>query len=319
MKGSYVKIIWKILSVVAFSMPLFAELNDDNYTAEDLLAMSSLNSEEDQNPFSIDISFEGTGRSNFKHEKCKRHLKDLQFAIAEIDGSAVFYYNPCYKEGLLATLAYSHTNINWKNPYFKQQQFDTMSLAIGGFTERAGNWLWKGEVRLNADIDYFDIQNNLYWNIVLAGRYAYTECFGINMGFIVFTGMKIDRIYPILGIDWKINDRWKLNLVYPTNIGVIYTYNPQWSFSLSSRSFDERHRVGDAKRKVWEKGLIEYRATGVEAGINFTTCDEKWLANLHVGEILGGRLKIWKRHHNDSKRYKFKTAPYVGGEIAGRF
>lgn len=313
------KTIWNILSIITLSFPLLAELNDDNYTAEDLLATSSLDNDSDQSPFSIDISFEGTGKSKFEHKKCKKHLDDVQFAIAEIDGSAVFYYNPCCKEGLLATLAYSYTNINWKNPYFNQQHFDTVSLALGGFTERARDWVWKGEIRLNADVDYFDISDNLYWNILLAGRYAYTECLGLNIGFIVFTGMKIDRIYPIIGIDWKINDRWKLNLVYPTNIGVIYTYDKQWSFSLSSRSFDERHRVGDAKRRRWEKGLIEYRATGVEAGVNFTTCDEKWLANLHVGEILGGRIKVSKRHHNDSKRYKFKSAPYIGGEVAGRF
>lgn len=313
------KTIYRILSMITLSFPLIAELNDDNYTAEDLLATSSLDGEEDQSPFSIDISFEGTGKSKFKHEKCKRHLNDVQFSIAEIDGGAVFYYNPCCKEGLLATLAYSHTRIHWKNPYFNQQNFDTVSLALGGFTERACNWVWKGEVRLNADVDYFKASENLYWNIVLAGRFAYMECLGLNMGFIVFTGMKIDRIYPIIGIDWKINDQWKINLIYPTNIGIFYNYNKQWSFSLSSRSFDERHRVGDVKKRRWERGLIEYRATGVEAGVNFITCNEKWLANFHVGEILGGRVKVSKHHHNNIKRYKFKTAPYIGGEIAGRF
>lgn len=239
--------------------------------------------------------------------------------MAEIDGSAVFYYNPCCKEGLLATLAYTYTTIDWKNPFYRQQHFDTVSLAIGGFTERACDWVWKGEVRLNADVDYFDISDNLFWNLVLAGRYAYTEDVGLYIGFIAFTGMKIDRIYPILGFDWKINDRWKLNLVYPTNIGIVYKYTPQWSFSISSRSFDERHRVGDVKKEHWRKGLIEYRATGVEAGITFTTCDEKWLANFHVGEILGGRVRVAKRHHNDIKNFRFKTAPYLGGEVAGRF
>lgn len=309
----------RLCFLLAFAFPLTAELNDDNYTAEQLLANSSLEGTEDQSPFSVDISFEGTGKSKFKHERCKLPLDHVQFAIGEIDASAVFYYNPQCKEGLLATLAYSATQIEWKNPYFKQKHFDTVSIALGGFTERACDWVWKGQVRLNADVDYFKASENLYWNILLAGRYAYTECLGLNVGFIVFTGMKIDRIYPIIGLDWTINDSWKLNLVYPTNIGLIYTFNKQWAFSISSRSFDERHRVGDAKLKKWDRGLIEYRATGVEAGVTYTTCNEKWLANFHVGEILGGRLRVFKRHHNDMKKYRFKTAPYIGGEVAGRF
>lgn len=312
------KAIGKLVCLLALSAAGYAELNEDNYTSQELLAKDTAQ-KEDQSPFSFDLSFEATGKAKFDHEKCKCPLHNIEFAMAELDGSMVFYYNECCKEGLLATLAYTYTRIKWKNPYFIQNHFDTVSFAIGGFTERAQDWVWKGEVRLNADVDYFRFSENLFWNIILGGRYAFSPCFGFTMGFIALTGMRIDRLYPILGIDWTINESWKLNLIYPTNISLIYTLNKQWSFDLLVRSFDERHRVGKGKERNWNRGTIEYRATGAELGVNYKTCNEKIQANFHVGEILGGRLRVSKRHHNDIKRRTFKTAPYIGGEVAGTF
>lgn len=300
------------------ALPAAAELNNDNYTSEMLLAKSSLQ-QEGQTPFSFDLSVEWTGKADFERKRCRPDLNNVEFGMAELDVSAVFYYNPHCREGLLATAAYTYTRIKWANPYFKQDNFNTVSFAIGGFTERAENWLWKGEVRLNADVNYFRFSENLFWNIVLAGRYAYSECLGFNMGFIAFTGMQIDRLYPILGFDWKINESWQLNLIYPTNISLIYRWNENWSFDLAGRAFDERHRVGRGQTDEWNRGLIEYRSAGIECGANYNTCDGNWLANIHIGEILGGRVRVAKRHHNEIKRFTFKTAAYIGGEIAGKF
>lgn len=302
---------------ISSALPLFAELNQDNYTSQNLLTKGD--DGDDIKPFSVELSTEVMGKADFDNKRCRLNLNDLQFSMTELDLSAGFYYDACNKEGLLATASYTYTRIIWQNPYFDQSYFNTVSLAVAGFTERAENWVWKGQVRLNADVDYFDASQNLYWDVVLGGRYAYYENFGLNMGFIALTGMKIDRIYPILGIDWKINDTWTLNLIYPLNISLVYTFDQQWSFELTSRSFDERHRVGKGKVQKWNRGLIEYRAAGAEFGVNFKSCDGYWLANLHVGEIIGGRLKVATRSYNNKKRYNFKNAPYVGGEIAGRF
>ncbi len=302
---------------ITSALPAFAELNQDNYTSQNLLANEA--GGDDIKPFSVELSTEVMGKADFDNKRCRIPLNDLQFSMTELDLSAGFYYDPCYKEGLLATASYTYTRIIWQNPFFERSYFNTVGLAIAGFTERAENWVWKGLIRLNADVDCFDASNNLYWDILLAGRYAYSEGFGLNMGFIALTGMKIDRLYPILGFDWKINDRWALNIIYPTNISLVYTWDQQWSMEVATRSFDERHRVCKGRTPDWNHGLIEYRATGAEFGINFKSCDGNWLGNIHAGEIIGGRLKVAQKNYTDKKRYNFKNAPYVGGEIAGRF
>ena len=310
--------ICKTLAILILSsaLPAVAELNQDNYTSQNLLAKEG---GDEIKPFSVELSTEIMGKADFDNRRCRIPLNNLQFSMTELDLSAGFYYDECNKEGLLATASYTYTRIIWQNPYFDRNYFNSVGLAIAGFTERADNWVWKGLIRLNADIDCFDASNNLYWDILLAGRYAYSENFGLNMGFIALTGMKIDRLYPILGIDWKINDKWTLNLIYPTNIALIYSWNEEWSFEVATRSFDERHRVCKGKDFQWNKGLIEYRATGAEFGVNYKSCDGAWVGNFHVGEILGGRLKVATKNYNHRKRYNFKNAPYVGGEIAGRF
>lgn len=308
-----------ILFLSTLTIPLFAELNVDDYTTERLVVKEAQEQEEDNRPFSVSIDFNGTGKAKFEHKKCRPHLNDVQFAIASLDASMVFYYNPHCKEGLLATASYTYTKIKWENPFFKQNQFDTVSLGIGGFTERADRWLWQAQVLLNADVDYFEASQNLYWNLVLSGRYAYSDTVGLNIGFIAFTGMKIDRIWPIIGFDWQINDCWKLNLVYPLNVALVYAWNSEWSLAVAGRAFDERHRVGKAKRHPWDRGLLEYRATGVEGSIRYHSCNGTWQAELHAGEILGGRVKVSNRHHRRIHRFNFKSAPYVGGEVAAKF
>jgi hypothetical protein len=323
--------IWSILSLSILTLaasPLLAELNVDDYTTEKLL-INEADKSEDQCPFSLSVDFNATGKAKFEHKRCQRHLKDVEFAIASVDGSMVFYYNPHCKEGLLATASYTYTRIKWENPFFEQSHFDTVSLGIGGFTERAANWLWQAQVLLNADVDYFEASQNLYWNLVLSGRYAYTDNVGLYIGFIAFTGMKIDRVWPIIGFDWQINKSWKLNLVYPVNVGIVYSWNSEWSLAVQGRALDERHRVGKAKRDCfwdrwdksdeWDRGLLEYRATGIEGSIRYKSCNGRWQAELHAGEILGGRVKVSNRHHRHSHRFNFKTAPYVGGELAAKF
>lgn len=311
--------IWSILSLLTLTFPLLAELNVDDYTTERLLVNNVKEEGEDQCPFSFSVDFNGTGKAKFEHKRCRRHLDDVQFALAAATGSAVFYYNPECKEGLLATLAYTYTRIKWENPFFEQDHFDTVSLGVAGFTERAEKWLWQAQVLLNADVDYFNASQNLFWNFILSGRYAYNDCVGLNIGFIAFTGMKIDRIWPIIGFDWQINESWKLNLIYPLNLALVYSWNSEWSLAIAGRPFDERHRVGKAKRHPWDRGLIEYRATGVEGSIRYKSCNGRWQAELHAGEILGGTVKVSNRHHRHIHRFNFKTAPYVGGEVAAKF
>lgn len=309
--------MWLTLGILGVGSPIYSQLNDDDYAAQMILVQQAEQPESSQTPFSVSAKFDIVGDAKFEHERCKRHLHNIQFAVAQANASMIFHYTECYKEGLLITGGYQYTRIKWDNPFFSQDNFNTVSIGLGGFSERIPDWSLQGQVQVNADLDDFELSSYLSYNVVLAGRYAYNECVGIHLGLIILTGMKIDRVYPIIGFDWQINEQWKLNMVYPLNIALIYAWDHEWSFGIAGRAFEERHREGDQGK--FKRGLVEYRAAGVEAGVYFKSCNSSLQANLHVGESLGGKVKVSDQHHKHSHRYRFGAAPYVGGDIAYRF
>lgn len=291
-----------------------AELNIENYSGQEILATSE---DQECGPFSINSFVDWAGKADFEHKRCRKSLDNVEFGQAEVDANLVFYYDKCNKEGLIATAGYNFTQIKWKNPYFDQNQFNTASVAISGFTSRAENWEWAAQVKVNFDLNHFKWSDYIFFDMLLSGRYAYSECLGLHFGFIGLTGYRIDHLYPIIGIDWQINEDWKLNLVYPLDISLVYSLNCEWSLKLASRAFETRHRVG--KDNHYSRGLVEYRATGGEFQIAYQSVNKKIEGDVHAGELLGGRVKASNSRHHHIKRYKFKNAPYVGGHLAVKF
>lgn len=242
------------------------------------------------------------------------HAK-ISFANIQLTGGCVVYYQQCYDEGVTVSMSYWRDQLHWKrkNFYFDQQNFDTVSLGAGLFSSRLGKWNWKSQLAINVDVDHNDdFCRYTFFDLLLWGRYSYSDCIGVHVGFVAETGQRIDHVYPILGVDWTINPTWKLNAVFPTEMSLVYNWKPRWSFALAARVFEVRHRMG--KHELVKRGLIEYRNTGVELGANYTL-GKQFSANVHVGSALGGHLKISNHHHHRLARLKFRGSPYLGGEV----
>lgn len=274
--------------------------------------------DEDGGPFRFDLNYNAYGRTKFDKKKF-RH-EHFTYSDFNIQGTMIVHYNKCYKEGISLTLGYDRTFLNWKkNRYFHQHKFNTATFSVQGFTKRACDWLWIASAGINIDTDHFDINQYATYDFLLWGRYDYSTCpdVGVHVGFLAQTGMKIDRVYPILGFDWKINEKFKLNAVFPVNISAVYHYDCNWSFELAARTIDSRHRVGNHNR--YKKGIFEYRAVGAELGANYEY--DNWLeVNLHAGVLLGGMLKITNQRHKHAHHLNIEGgAPYAGGEVQVNF
>lgn len=284
---------------------------------EDFLGSSTFSSQEalqkmDDKAFHITSSVDYVGAADHVHNDGK-----LKFNEEDIYASMVVWYNECYKEGFIGTVGYDHTDINWtENPYFDQHHFNTVNLAVTYFTERVCDWLWQIRLEGDFDVNHFDPAEYATYDFLLWGRYDYCDDLGIHLGFLGYTGMKIDRVYPLFGFDYKFNDTWKLNAVFPVNISLIYTYDCNWSADVSMRFWDDRHRVGNDE--PLRKAIVCYRAWGIEAGLNYMM-DNTFDFNVHAGYNLGVNLKIANRQNKHSHREHFDGAPYVGGEVGLRF
>lgn len=297
-------------------LSLSADFNDDVFSADDTSTfdLSPGGVENNQGPVTIRASFDYVGEANFTRHPM-RHEK-IQFSEYDLDGSLVFYYNPCRKEGVALQAGFTRYNVDWKqNPYFDENEYNMFSVGLGFFTARAWRWEWKGLAKVNFNTDHWDVQRYSTFDFLLWGRFELATDWGFHAGALALTGMKIDRVYPIFGLDYTLNPCWKFNAIFPLNFSVIYTPSDMWAFSLQSRFWDVRQRTGRHEplcRAVWE-----YRNFGAELGATFKRGG--FTANAHAGYTFGGTLKIYSHNTNNSKRFKFDGAPYVGGEVAYNF
>lgn len=266
-------------------------------------------------PFKIDITGDYVGKAKVHKDCFDGHLK---FATAVADLNVVYYYNDCYEEGLSAALSYERTFFDWdENPFFTQKNYNTVSLILGGFSKRLPDWFWRGQVSINFDnIDHWNSRDYMNYDILLWGRYNWCDNVGVHIGFLAQTGMKIDRVYPVIGLDWQWGCHWKFNAIYPLNISAIYMFNSSWSVGVAARFLDQRHRV--KRDEVLSEGLWHYQTTGAEFAINYTP--NKWIdANIHAGYDFGGHVKIADRHYNHGRRLRIDGAPYAGAELVINF
>lgn len=265
-------------------------------------------------PFFISLNGDAIGKAKFRDSDFNEHLR-----YTEVEGIAngIFYYNPECDEGLYGGVGFNVTSLDWHdNIFFRQKRFDTVIVKIGGFSERLCGWLWNGFLAANIDVDHCDLGSYTTYDALLWGRYAYVENVGVHVGLIAETGMRVDHVYPILGLDWTINRSWVLNLVFPVDISAVYLVNDNWSVALAGRVFDSRHRVG--KREPLSEGIYTYRNYGTELLVSYEV--DCWIeANLHAGYTFGGTLKVANRHYRDSHRLHFGGAPYFGGEFEIKF
>ena len=289
---------------------------DDEYSYDTILNAAPL-SRGDRNlkRCRAQLNFDAIAKA--KVRKCKE-FKHLQFYLGEVEASFGFYSNPCYDEIALFSLAYVQTLFDWEhNPFFHQTHFHNLSTKFSITTRRVANWLWIAKLCANFDTDHFnDLNDYVNFDFIAWGRYAYCENLGVHIGFLGYTGMKIDRVYPIVGVDWRCNARWKFNAIFPINISVIYNFNPRWSVALASRVFDVRYRVGDHANL--SKGLWAYRTAGAELALNYD-CGSWVDFNVHIGTTFGGRFKISNRHNNHGRHFRLDPAGYVGAQANARF
>lgn len=309
------KILGKFLSLMLLTTTFLSAEVGSGFDYE--LTIQSLQKPDDdkKRPFKFEISYDYIGRS--KIDKRQFRGQHIQFAEGYAEISSVFYYNEKYEEGLTAHFGYTDTLMDWKqNPFFDKTHFHNYNFRLGFFSKRPCDWLLLGFVQMNLDADHPDPAEYATYDGLFWGRYQWKEQWGLHLGFIALTGMKIDQVFPILGFDWHPSPKWCVNAAFPVDLSIEYHLTPNWTIELEGRVFNSRYRVG--KHENLEKGLFQYRNGGAELGLDYHY--STWLkANAHVGYAFGGRLKIANRHYKNKRHLDYNGAPYAGAEFGIRF
>lgn len=292
-------------------LALMAISDDDNFANEKMTRPECLR------PFKLFGSADATGKADF----CKKELRHQQIRYVDVNTNATttLRFNQKKGEGAQAVVGYEYTKIEWsEHVCYEKQEFNTLRVGMNLFSARLPRWMWQGYVILNLDTDHWNFNHYSTWDLLLWGRNQYLNHpdIGLHFGFLALTGMKIDRVYPIIGLDWQCTKKLKLNLVFPIKISLEYTPSKDWSCGFSGRFFESRHRLG--YQPVLPYGLIQYRSTGAELYLSYDNCT-RMSFNLHGGYLIGGRIKLSNRHNDHGRWLKFGGSGYGGGELAVKF
>jgi hypothetical protein len=283
-----------------------AYINLSDYSQESVEGPTS------PDPFNVSVNFDWVKKTDIRDGYYKGDC--VNFAEAIADAGMGIYYCPAYQEGAGVALGYTATLLDWKqNPWYHQNHFHTLTLSLKGFSHRLDRWLWKAQLDTNLDATEWDYKEYLTFDLLLWGRYEYCEHIGVHVGLIAETGMKMDRVYPILGADWQISKRWRLNAIFPVNVSLEYMLNRHWSFALAGRVFNSRHRTKKDEGKL----LVRYQNSGAELAVKYE--NKNMSANVHAGSTLGGLIRIADSNNHHPHHYHLNSSLYAGAEVALSF
>ena len=203
-----------------------------------------------------------------------------------------------------------------KKTSFKQKHFDNLLLQFDASTNEIENWKWDAGLGLQINTDNFSLSRYTFFNGVIHGTVDYTEYSHLHVGVLGFSGMHYTRLLPIIGFDWKINDTWKLNAVFPVDMALVYSINDNWSIDASIRYMLSRQRLNHNSYN--SRGLVAYRNWGAEAGINYAFNDS-FRINLHVGNAFAGRMRISNQSDSKRKHLELDSSLYYGASASISF
>lgn len=316
---NWIKSLLALACTVSFLSTLCADEDIDltNISTESIIPENVPPKPPKRSPFSGSGEFDYVSPTKIRKGFFKGD--ELKFAEAEVEVGLVYYYCPKYTEAASLALSYTETLLDWEqNVWFNQTNFHTVTLSFNGVSKRICSWLWRGQFSINMDTDELNADYTSY-DLILWGRYDYCPHIGVHIGLIGQTGLYMERVYPIFGVDWKISKKWKLNLIFPFNISLEYYLAPRWTILLASRNFDSRHR---AERSHYERSYSKksrepvwrYQNIGAELAVKYE--GTKATVSLHVGSTLGGQLRIANHHNHHPHHYKLRGSPYAGGDVS---
>jgi hypothetical protein len=269
-----------------------------------------------ENPFIFRRHFEGMANTGFENDFAKDQNISAAFYEAEFGG--VISYTPCYEEGLALTVGYEGTYLDWENqPDFNQSNYNNITLALYAFSARLGDWTWKSMVKARESIDNNNLDYFLTWDLLLWGRHEYVNpCLplplGLHFGIFAETGMKANRIYPVIGVDFNPSDRLSVNVVFPMDMSIVYQKTEVLEIAAAVRFFARRQRVGLDEPVPY--AMWEWRGWGGEVGLNYYGFLNSRI-NMHVGSTFGGKIRVSNRNRNHPVHYNPEGSLYAGAEF----
>lgn len=264
----------------------------------------------------VEGSYRWIGEAKFE----KRHLSHLNYA----DASAGLYYTQAIDDENTLTygLSYDFLRLHWnKNPRFSQTNFNYLNGSLGFVSTTLDRWRWIVNAGFSVDAERFDFGPSGVYHGMLWGRFHFTDCCGVHVGALGWYGVKNGRAFPVFGLDWKFNDQWSANAIFPIDYSVTYSFDESWSLEAAYANFGGTYkyprRAHHGTHPYGDPIFMVY-SNAVDLTLKFKF-EHLLRASLSFGWNFGGWILIKNHESHHGKYYHFNSAPYAQGSIALTF
>jgi hypothetical protein len=166
------------------------------------------------------------------------------------------------------------------------------------------------------------VDQSLTWGAVFSATKFQADGNRLGFGLAVFARIEQTSVFPLLIVDWKLSDRWRLTNPLPAGptgpagLELDYRFDGGWNVGLGVARRTTRFRLSDtgpaANGVGEERGVpIFLRATrGFGAGVSL---------NLYGGFSAAGQLRVEDSSGRDLRSVNVGAAPLFGATLSARF
>lgn len=167
-----------------------------------------------------------------------------------------------------------------------------------------------------------DSGNSRSWGGLFSASKRYASGNRLGFGFGAFDRLEKTSVFPMLLVDWKLSERWKLvnplpaGPTGPAGLEIDYRLDSDWNVGLGAAWRSSRFRLGTANAVA--NGIGEER--GAPVFLRATRSFGKQAAlNLYAGMITNGQLRLEDATGNTLRRIDYDPAPFAGATFTLRF
>ena len=164
--------------------------------------------------------------------------------------------------------------------------------------------------------------DSLTWGAALSAVRVDPAGNRIGLGVAVFDAIEDTKVFPVIVVDWRLGDRWRLinplpaGPTGPAGLELDYQFNGGWSLGVGAAYRSLRFRLSDSGPV--SRGIGEINGVPIFARATYDLAKQLTL-HLYAGAITGGELRVEDRNGNLLRKDDFDTGPFVALTVTARF
>ncbi len=214
----------------------------------------------------------------------------------------------------LPRMEWNTFTMDWnRNPRFNETHFHFMQFALTFLSQALETWKWVARVDYNIDIKHFSHPRTYgLFSALLWGTHEINDQWHYHIGALGYTGFEGQEFYPVIGLDYALNEKWFFQAVFPINYSIEYAINDQWRLALKGRPLKERFRTG--RLEPSPRSIFSYSTMGAEFNVHY----ERFLRlemEFFAGYNFGGSLYLKDRHGHNPLYTDVRSSFYGGAGL----